>query len=76
MLPPKEYLILSLYHGLYYNYYFFKYLFIYLFIYLWLRWVFIDVRGIPLVVASGGYSSLRCAGFSLWWLVFVAEHWL
>ena len=25
--------------------------------------------GFPLVVASGGYSSLRCVGFSLWWLL-------
>ena len=24
--------------------------------------------GLPLVAASGGYSSLRCMGFSLWWL--------
>ena len=23
---------------------------------------------------SGDYSSLQCAGFSLWWLLFVAEH--
>ena len=32
-----------------------------LFIYFWLRWV--------LGVASGGYSSLRCVGFSLQWLL-------
>ena len=43
--------------------------FIYLFIYFWLRWVFIAVRGLSLVAASGGYSSLRCAGFSLRWLL-------
>ena len=42
-------------------------LFIYLFIYLWLRWVFVCVRGLPLVAASGGHSSLRCAGLSLSW---------
>ena len=41
------------------------YLFIYLFIYFWLCWVFISVRGLSLVVASRGHSSLRCAGFSL-----------
>ena len=29
--------------------------------------------GFSLVVVSGGYSSLQCAGFSLWWLL-VAEH--
>ena len=28
-----------------------------------------DFENISLVVASGGYSSLRCAGFSLWWLL-------
>ena len=36
-----------------------------LFIYFWLRWVFVAARGLSLVVASGGYSSLQCAGFSL-----------
>ena len=40
-------------------------LFIYLFIYFWLRWVFVAVRGLSLVVASRGYSSLLCTGFSL-----------
>ena len=42
--------------------------FIYLF-YFWLRWVFVAARGLSLVAASGGYSLLRCAGFSLWWLL-------
>ena len=41
--------------------------FVYLFIYFWLRWVFVSVRGLSLVVASGGHSSSRCAGFSLSW---------
>ena len=41
----------------------------YVFIYLWLRWVFVAVCGLSLVVASGGYSSLRCTGFSLRWLL-------
>ena len=45
--------------------YFFN-IFIYLFIiYFWLRWVFISVRGLSLVVASGGHSSSLCAGLSL-----------
>ena len=44
----------------------FIYLFIYLFIY-WLHWVFVAARGLPLVAASGGCSSLQCAGFSLRW---------
>ena len=38
---------------------------IYLFIYFWLCWVFVSVRGLSLVVASGGHSSSRCAGLSL-----------
>ena len=48
-------------------FFFFKlwvYLF-YLFIYLWLCWVFVSVRGLSLVAASGGHSSSRCAGLSL-----------
>ena len=40
-----------------------------LFIYFWLSWVFVVVCGLSLVVVSGGYSSLRCAGFSLRWLL-------
>ena len=51
----------------------FIYLSIYLFILIlfifWLRWVFIAVRGLSLVVTGGSYSSLRCAGFSLWCLL-------
>ena len=45
----------------------FIYLLIYLFIYLWLCWVFVSVRGLSLVAASGGHSSSRCAGLSLSW---------
>ena len=33
--------------------------------YLWLCWVFVSVRGLSLVVASGGHSSSQCAGLSL-----------
>ena len=40
-------------------------LFIYLF--LWLCWVFVSVRGLSLVAASGGHSSSRCTGLSLSW---------
>ena len=43
----------------------FIYLFIYLFIYFWLCWVFVSVRGLSPVAASGGHSSSRCAGLSL-----------
>ena len=39
--------------------------FIYLFIYLWLCWVFVSVRGLSLVAASGSHSSSRCTGPSL-----------
>ena len=39
------------------------------FFFFWLRWVFVAARGLSLVAASGGYSSLRCVGFSLWWLL-------
>ena len=40
----------------------------YLFIFdLWLCWVFVSVRGLSLVAASGGHSSSRCAGLSLSW---------
>ena len=35
------------------------------FIYFWLCWVFVSVRGLSLVAASGGHSSSRCAGLSL-----------
>ena len=47
---------------------FFLYKFIY-FIYFWLHWVFVAVRRLSLVAVSRGYSSLRCAGFSLRWLL-------
>ena len=44
--------------------------FIYLFILnFWLRWVFVAARGLSLGAVSGGYSSLRCTGFSLQWLL-------
>ena len=39
----------------------------YLFIYLWLCWVFVSVRGLSLVAASGSHSSSRCVGLSLSW---------
>ena len=39
------------------------------FVYFWLRWVFVAAHGLSLVAASGGYSLLQCAGFSLQWLL-------
>ena len=32
------------------------------------------MHGLSLVAVSGGFSSLGCSGFSMWWLLFVAEH--
>ena len=43
-------------------FFFFK-LFLFLF-YFWVCWVFVSVRGLSLVAASGGHSSSRCAGLS------------
>ena len=46
--------------------------FIYLFlilIFFWLCWSSLLHAGFSLVVVSGGYSSLWCAGFSLQWLL-------
>ena len=37
----------------------------FIYFYLWLRWVFVAVRGLSLVAASGDHSSLRCVGFLL-----------
>ena len=42
---------------------YFYYLFIYF--YFQLCWIFVSVQGLSLVAASGGHSSLRCAGLSL-----------
>ena len=41
--------------------------FIYWFIYFWVCWVFVSVRGLSLVAASGGHSSSWCTGLSLSW---------
>ena len=48
-------------------------LFMYVCMYVWLCWVFVSVRGLSLVVASGGHSSSRCVGLSLT-RPLVAEH--
>ena len=45
----------------------------YVCMYVWLCWVFVSVRGLSLVVASGGHSLSRCAGLSLS-RPLVAEH--
>ena len=41
--------------------------FIYLFIYFWLCWVFVAVRGLPLVAVSGSYSSCGVRWLLLLW---------
>ena len=40
----------------------------------WLHWVFVAAHRLSLVAVSGGYSSLRCAGFSITVASLVAEH--
>ena len=44
--------------------FFFKFFFFFNLFYLWLCWVFVSVRGLSPVAASGGHSSSRCAGLS------------
>ena len=46
------------------QFFFKEFTFFYLFIYFWLCWVFVSVRGLSLVAASGGHSSSRRAGLS------------
>ena len=36
-----------------------------IYFYFWLCWVFVSVRGLCLIAASGGHSSSQCAGLSL-----------
>ena len=50
-------------------FFFFFFNFLFNLFYFWLRWVFVAACGLSPVVASGGYSSLQCAGFSLRWLL-------
>ena len=48
----------------FFSFFFFFNFIIYLFNF-WLCWVSVSVQGLSLVAASGGHSSLRCAGLSL-----------
>ena len=59
--------------GLYFFNFIFLKNFIYLFIYFWQCWVFIAAHGLSLVAASGAYSSLGCAGFSLRWILLLGS---
>ena len=58
--------LLRIMEGVMVNFFFLIFIY-YLFImfYFWLCWVFVSVRGLSPVVASGGHSSSRCAGLSL-----------
>ena len=51
----------------FFSFFFFKLFTCYLF--LAVLWVFIALFGLSLVGVRGGYSSLQCTGFSLWWLL-------
>ena len=60
--PPIYFLFI------YFSTFLYLFLFINLFIF-WLHLVFISVQGLSLFAASRAYSSLWCAGFSLWWFL-------
>ena len=51
-------------HACTHTIFFLKEIHVLLFICLWLCWVFVSVRGLSLVAASGDHSSSRCAGLS------------
>ena len=46
-----------------------RFLPVFFFFFFWLHRVFTAACGPPLVVASGGYSLVTVAVFSLWWLL-------
>ena len=60
--PGPCFVTAQLFLFLFFFFFFFNF---YLFIHLWLCWVFVSVRGLSPVAASGGHSSSRCAGLSL-----------
>ena len=59
------YLFTYIYLFIFIYIYLFIFIYLFLFIYLWLCWIFVSVRGLSPVAASGGHSSSRCAGLSL-----------
>ena len=69
--PPGKTLKQLLFNAnLFFFFFCFVFLFINLFIYLFLAALgLVAARGLSLVAESGGYSSLRCEGFSLRWLL-------
>ena len=65
LIPPSVFFIsVAVFFSSAWFFFFFNF-FIYSFIYLWLCWVFVSVRGLSPVAASGGHSSSQCAGLSL-----------
>ena len=66
-IPYHRVIFCNIFWGFVCFFWFLIYLF-YLFIF-WLYWVSVAARGLSLVAARGGYSSLRCTGFSLRWLL-------
>ena len=61
---PLHWQVDSFFFFFFFKAFFFKF-FNFIYIYFWLCWVFVSVRGLSLVAASGRHSSLRCAGLSL-----------
>ena len=55
LLAPRVYMRLNLF-------FFFSFKDFFFLIYFWLCWVFVSVRGLSPVEASGGHSSSRCRG--------------
>ena len=65
--PPATVALLELQSVFFFFFFFinFIYLFIIIIINFWLCWVLVSAQGLPLVAASGGHSSSRCAVLSL-----------
>ena len=64
-IPSKQICYLYLFFPVFF--FFNESFFLSFFLSFWLCWVFVSVRGLSLVAASGGHSSSRCAGLSLSW---------
>ena len=65
------YIYIYIYIYIFIYYYFLN---LFYFIYFWLHWVFVAVRGLSLVAASGGYSTLPLRGLLIAVASLVAEH--
>ena len=71
VIPPRVLSLIASWIGSFVNTIFY-YKFIYLFIFGCVGSSLLRT-GFSLVAVSGGYSSLRCAGFSLWWLLLLCS---